>query len=122
MLCGRRFRVTTKHSRRESSPSVALWGILPAFLAEVVFEGPESLVRRAVESRLRPVVSGPETEMLDPAPFSEGGRRVWRVLLRSRRRAGLAKAATLIARLAAEVRNRSNDGVKVRINMDPEEV
>jgi primosomal protein N' (replication factor Y) len=93
-----------------------------AYLAEVVLEGSESVVRGAVESRLRPAVSGPEVEMLDPAPFSEGGRHAWRVLLRSRRRAALAKAATLVARLAAEVRNRSNDGVKVRINMDPEEV
>ena len=93
-----------------------------AYLAEVVLEGPESVVRRAVESRLRPVVSGPEIEMLDPTLFSEGGRPVWRVLLRSHRRAALAKAATLVARLAAEVRNRSNEGVKVRINMDPEEV
>ncbi len=93
-----------------------------AYLAEVVLEGPESVVRRAVESRLRPAVSGPEIEMLDPTPFSEAGRPVWRVLLRSRRRAALAKAATLVARLAAEVRNRSNDGLKVRITMDPEEV
>ena len=93
-----------------------------AYVAEVVLEGPESVVRRAVESRLRPVVSGPEIEVLDPAPFSEGGRPVWRMLLRSRRRAALARAATLVARLAAEVRSRSNNGLKVRINMDPEEV
>lgn len=91
-------------------------------LAEVVLEGPENVVRGAVESRLRPAISGPEVEMLDPAPFSEGGRPVWRVLLRSRRRAALAKAATHVARLAAEVRNRSSDGLKLRINMDPEEV
>jgi primosomal protein N' len=59
---------------------------------------------------------------LDPVPFSEGGRVLWRVLLRSRRRAELAKAATLVAQLAAEARGRSRHGLKARINMDPEEV
>jgi primosomal protein N' len=93
-----------------------------AYLAEVVFEGSESAVRREVESRLRPVLSKRGVEMLDPAPSSEGGRPVWRVLLRSRRRTALAEAAKLIARSAAEARNRSNGGLKVRINMDPEEV
>ena len=93
-----------------------------AYLAEVVFEGSESAVRRAVESRLRPVLSKRGVEMLDPAPSSEGGRPVWRVLLRSRKRTALAKAAKLVARSAAEARNRSNGGLKVRINMDPEEV
>jgi primosomal protein N' (replication factor Y) len=93
-----------------------------AHLAEVVFEGTEEAVRRAVESRLRPALRASGVEMLDPTPFSEGERSVWRVLLRSRKRAELAKAATLVARLAAEARNRSNEGLRVRINMDPEEV
>jgi primosomal protein N' (replication factor Y) (superfamily II helicase) len=93
-----------------------------AHLAEVVFEGTEEMVRRAVESRLRPSLRKVGVEMLDPAPFSEGGRPVWRVLLRSRRRATLAKAATLVARLAVEARGWSRGGLKTHINMDPEEV
>ncbi len=91
-----------------------------AHLAEVVFEGTEEKVRRAVESRLRPALGG-EVEMLDPSPFSgEGGRPVWRVLLRSRKRVALAKAVALIARLDTEDRTRG--GFVARINMDPEEV
>ena len=93
-----------------------------AHLAEVDFEGTEEAVRRAVESRLRPSLRESGVEMLDPAPFSEGGRTVWRVLLRSRGRAALAKAATLVARLAAEARGRGRGGLEARINMDPEEV
>jgi primosomal protein N' (replication factor Y) len=93
-----------------------------AHLAEVVFEGTEEAIRRAVESRLRPSLRKGGVDMLDPVPFSERGRVVWRVLLRSRRRAALAKAATLVAQLAAEARGRSRHALKARINMDPEEV
>jgi primosomal protein N' (replication factor Y) len=93
-----------------------------AHLAEVVFEGAEETVRRAVESRLRPALEK-GVEMLDPAPFpGDGGRPVWRVLLRSRKRGALAKAAALVARLAAETRGRGEDRLKACINMDPEEV
>ncbi len=91
-----------------------------AHLAEIVFEGGEETVRRAVESRLRPALGG-AVEMLDPVPFAgNGGRPAWRVLLRSRQRVALARAAALVGRLAAEGRSRS--GFKARINMDPEEV
>ena len=91
-----------------------------AHLAEIVFEGAGETVRRAVESKLRPALGG-AVEMLDPVPFAEnGGRSVWRVLLRSRQRAALARTAALVARLSAEDRNRS--GLEARINMDPEEV
>jgi primosomal protein N' (replication factor Y) len=90
-----------------------------AYVAEVVFEGSEEAIRRAVESRLRPVLKRSGVEMLDPVPFpGDRGRPVWRVLLRSRRRGALAKAATFVARLAAGTRGR----LKVRIDMDPEEV
>ncbi len=88
-----------------------------AHLAEVTFEGSEEEVRGAVESRLRPAL-GTGVEMLDPAPFpGDGGRPVWRVLLRSRERAELAKGAALVARSAAQTRGR----LKARIEMDPEE-
>ncbi len=92
-----------------------------AHLAEVTFEGPEKAVRRAVESRLRPAL-GSGVELLDPvplaAPLGDGGRPVWRALLRSRKRMAVAEAAALVARLVAE----SHSGLKARINMDPEEV
>jgi primosomal protein N' (replication factor Y) (superfamily II helicase) len=91
-----------------------------AHLAEVVFEGAEGTVRRAVESRLRPALDG-AVEMLDPVPFAgNGGRTAWRVLLRSRQRVALARAAAQVGRLAAEERNRSD--LEARINMEPEEV
>jgi primosomal protein N' (replication factor Y) len=93
-------------------------------LAEITFEGSEEAVRRAVESRLRPAL-GSEVELLDPvplaAPFPRGGERsAWRVLLRSRKRAAVAEAAALAARLAAETRGWGR--LKAHINMDPEEV
>jgi primosomal protein N' (replication factor Y) (superfamily II helicase) len=89
-----------------------------AHMAEIVFEGEEEPVRRAVESRLRPALDG-AVEMLDPFPVN-GERTAWRVLLRSRQRGALAKAAALVARLSAE--DRSQSGFEARINMDPEEV
>ena len=90
-----------------------------AYLAEIVFEGPEETVRRAIESRLRPALAD-GIEMLGPVPCSRDGERsIWRVLLRSRKRSALAKAAALVARLAAE--NRDRGGLEARINMDPEE-
>jgi primosomal protein N' (replication factor Y) len=91
-----------------------------AHLAEVTFEGSEKAVLRAVESRLRPALAK-NVELLDPAPLPRnGGRPIWRALLRSRKRGALAKAAALVARLAAETRGR--DRIIARINMDPEEV
>jgi primosomal protein N' (replication factor Y) len=91
-----------------------------AHLAEVAFEGSEETVRRAVESRLRPALAS-GVELLEPAPVSGNEERpVWRVLLRSRNRGALAEAAALVARLAA--RDRGRNGLKARINMDPEEV
>jgi primosomal protein N' (replication factor Y) len=93
-----------------------------AHLAEIVFDGAEETVRRAVESRLRPALED-GVEMLDPVPFpGDGGRFVWRVLLRSRKRGALMRTAALVARLAAKTRGRSRDGLRANINMDPEEV
>ncbi|HZC18645.1 MAG TPA: hypothetical protein VE225_02960 [Rubrobacteraceae bacterium] len=93
-----------------------------AHLAEVSFEGSGEVVRRAVESRLRPAL-GDGVEILDPVPLGKPsrsageGRSLWRALLRSRKRDAVAEAATLVARLAAEDR-----GLKTYIKMDPEEV
>jgi primosomal protein N' len=96
-----------------------------AHLAEVILEGPKEMVWSALESRLRPTLRN-GVELLDPVPLavpplSEGGnRRVWRALLRGRKRAAVAEAASLVARLARETRGR--DKLKARITMDPEEV
>jgi primosomal protein N' (replication factor Y) len=96
-----------------------------AHLAEVTLEGPEEMVRSALESRLRPTLRN-GVELLDPVPLavpplSEGGNHhVWRALLRGRKRAAVAEAASLVARLALETRGRGK--LKARINMDPEEV
>ena len=88
-----------------------------AHLSSLTFEGPEAVVRRAVESRLRPALE-PGVEMSAVVPFGRSGSMsVWRVLLRSRERPAVARAATLAARLAAGTR-----GLKVRVEVDPEEV
>jgi primosomal protein N' (replication factor Y) len=89
-----------------------------AHLASVTLEGPEKAVRRAVESRLRPAL-GPAVEMSPPVLLAgAGGSPTWRVLLRSRERSAVARAGTLAARLAAE----GSGGLRVRVDVDPEEV
>ena len=91
-----------------------------AHLAEIVFEGTGETVRRAVESVSKPALQN-GVEILDPVPFlGEGSCPVWRVLLRSRKRGALAEVAALVAKETAESRGRSG-GLKVWINMDPEE-
>jgi primosomal protein N' (replication factor Y) (superfamily II helicase) len=88
-----------------------------AHLASLTLEGAEDAVRRAVESRLRPVLE-PEVEMSPPVLLaSAGGPLTWRVLLRSGDRSAVARAGTLAARLSAETR-----GLKARVEVDPEEV
>jgi primosomal protein N' (replication factor Y) (superfamily II helicase) len=88
-----------------------------AHLASVTLEGPGPAVRRAVESRLRPAVE-PAVEMSGPVPLAHtGGHPRWRVLLRSGEGPVVARAATLAARLSAEIRE-----LKVRVDVDPEEV
>ena len=89
-----------------------------AHLASVTLKGPEKVVRRAVESRLRPSL-GPAVEMSAPVLLAgTGGPPTWRVLLRSRERSTVARAGTLAARLAAE----SSGDLRVRVDVDPEEV
>jgi primosomal protein N' (replication factor Y) (superfamily II helicase) len=89
-----------------------------AHLASVTLEGPETALRRAVESRLRPAL-GPAVEVSDPVLLAgTGGSPTWRVLLRSRDRSAVARAGTLAARLAAETRG----DLRARVDVDPEEV
>ena len=86
-------------------------------LASLILEGPEDAVKLAVESRLRPALE-PGIDMSAPVPLrSAGGPPAWRVLLRSGDRAAAASAGALAARSAAQTR-----GLKVRVEVDPEEV
>jgi len=86
-------------------------------VAALTFGGSESTVLGAVESRLRPAL-GPEVEMSSPVPLGRAGERsAWRVLLRSRRRSAVARAAAGAARAAAKTH-----GLTVRVELDLEEV
>ena len=89
--------------------------------AEISLSGPESEVRRAVESRLRPAL-GPGVAATDPMPLTmpgpNGGRTVWRLLLRGRARTDVAAAAAVVAKAAAATGGK----LRARIEMDPEEV
>ncbi|HEX6709003.1 MAG TPA: hypothetical protein VF068_01610 [Rubrobacter sp.] len=88
-----------------------------AHVATLTFEGSEAVVSGAVESRLRPALV-PEVEMSVLVPLRRaGGTTVWRVLLRSGGRPAVARAATMAARMAARTH-----GLKVRVDVDPEEV
>jgi len=87
-------------------------------LASVLLEGSEDAVRRAVESRLRPALE-PGVDMSAPVLLAgTGASSTWRVLLRSGERRAVARAATLAVRLAAQTR----DELRVRVDVDPEEV
>ena len=86
-------------------------------VASLTFGGSESAVFGAVESRLRPEL-GPEVEMSSPVPLGRFGERgTWRVLLRSRGRPAVARAAAGAARTAARTH-----GLTVRVELDLEEV
>ena len=88
-----------------------------AHVASLTFEGSEAVVSGAVKSRLRPALE-PGVEMSVPVALGRaGGTTVWLVLLRSRERPAVARAATLAARMAARTH-----GLKVRVDVDPEEV
>ena len=86
-------------------------------LVSLTLQGPEEIVRRAVESRLRPALE-PGVEMSAPVLLAgAGGPPTWRALLRSAERPAAAQAGILAVRLAAET-----PGLKARIEVDPEEV
>ena len=86
-------------------------------LATVELSGGRASDSVAVESRLR---AGPDTgvEISEPVPVARsGGTPRWKILLRSRDRRAVARAAGRAARLAAGTR-----GLEARIMVDPEEV
>ena len=88
-----------------------------AHLATVVLSGPKGTVFGAVESRFRAGL-GAGVQASEPVPVAaSGGRPSWKVLLRSRDRRAVARAAGRAARLAAGTR-----GLEARILVDPEEV
>jgi len=83
--------------------------------AEVVFRGSaEGAVRLAVESGLREAAPGGGVEWAGPLPAA-GEDAAWKVVLRGR---GLAEVARAAARLG---RNLAKGGVGARITVDPEE-
>ncbi len=98
-------------------------------LAKITLTGPERAVRRAVESGLRPALE-PGIELTGPSPVPANGANVkaktganaettsWRLLLRARGRESVAAAAALVARRVAE----RCGGLRVRVEVDPEEV
>ena len=89
-------------------------------LAALVMEGRESAVRRAVESQVGPSLE-PGVSMSDPIPLARHGESpAWRVLLRSSDRGSVARSGALAARRAA--RNHRTNGLKTRVEIDPEEV
>jgi primosomal protein N' (replication factor Y) len=89
-----------------------------AHLASVTLEGSEDVVRSAVESRLRQALEAGVALSAPVLLAGTGGSPTWRVLLRSRERPAVARAATLAARLAAQ----THGGLKMRVEVDPEEV
>jgi len=88
-----------------------------AHSASLTFHGSEAALSSAVESRLRPALE-PGVEMSGPVRTSgKGETGAWQVLLRAKRQAAVARAATLAARMSART-----PGLEVRVDVDPEEV
>jgi primosomal protein N' (replication factor Y) len=88
-----------------------------AHLATVVLSGSRGAVFAAVESRLRAGL-GTGVQVSEPVPVAaSGGLPSWKILLRSRDRRSVARAAGRAARMAAGMR-----GLEARILVDPEEV
>jgi primosomal protein N' (replication factor Y) len=85
-------------------------------LASLNMEGREDIVRRAVESELRPSLES-RVVMSHPVPLSSGKTREWRVLIRSSERTAVLQAGSHAARLALDTY-----GLKTRIEIDPEEI
>ncbi len=102
-------------------PRLRTLGYLPyGHLASLVIEGKEEAVRRAVESHIRPSLEA-GVSMSDPIPLVRQGKDpAWRVLLRSSDHEVVARSGALAARLTAKTH--SANGLKTRVEIDPEEV
>lgn len=86
-------------------------------LVAITLRGREGEVRRAVESRVRSVLQ-PGVELWGPVPAPPAdGPSAWRLLLRSREPAAAARAGRKAARRLARA-----GGIRVRVEVDPEEV
>ena len=86
-------------------------------LAALTFNGNRESVRRAIESRLRPDLD-PAVTISEPVPVAgDGEASAWKVLLRSTDRDAVSQSVALVTGLA-----RGGNGLKVRIEIDPEEV
>ena len=86
-------------------------------LVSLTFDGAQDAVRRAVESRIRPELE-PEVAVSDPVPVTGNGEAsAWKVLLRATSREAVSRSRAIAVRLA-----KSNQGPKVRIEINPEEV
>lgn len=93
-------------------------------LAALILEGREEAVLRAVKSQLKPSLE-PGVSMSNPVPLARPGRGqgrnpAWRVLLRSSDQRAVAQGGVHAARLAAKTRGAN--GLKTRVEVDPEEV
>ncbi|MGH3146130.1 MAG: hypothetical protein ACRDTR_10060 [Rubrobacter sp.] len=94
-------------------------------VASITLTGSENEIRRAVESRLRPVLES-SVELTGPALVSANGEKAtsdvtvaWRLLLKGRRRDRVAAAATS---LVTGRTDGGRGGPRVRVEVDPEEV
>ena len=87
-------------------------------MASLKLQGNGEYVRLAVESKLRPALDE-RVEMSSLVPLAGSATQPsWQVLLKSRERSAVARAAGLAARTIA----RGNSKLKVKVEIDPEEV
>ena len=87
-------------------------------MASLRLQGSERDARLAVESVLRPALDW-KVEILNLVSLARSGKQPsWQVLLKSRERPAVARAAGLAARTIA----RGNSKLKVEVDIDPEEV
>lgn len=87
-------------------------------MASLRLRGSEGVVQRAVESMVRPAMDW-EVEISTLVPLDRSGTKPsWQILLKSKERPAVARAAGLAARTIA----RGNSKLKVEVEIDPEEV
>lgn len=102
-------------------PKLRTMGYPPyGHLAALVMEGKEEAVRRAVELQVRTSLE-PGVSMSELMPLQRHGEGLaWRVLLRSSCQRSVARSGALAARRATKTSG--PNGLKIRVEIDPEEV